>query len=87
MRQLLRCLECGRLYFFDGDKKDGSRAADGNIVVDLYDMTHPNPQVNMPPLEEWRIDKVTLQKLDQATEGLEDQGPLSVLGIAVNSLF
>jgi len=31
--------------------------------------------------------KMTLQKLDKATEGLEDQGPLSVLGIAVNSLF
>lgn len=31
--------------------------------------------------------KMTLQKLDKATEGLEDQGPLSVLGIALNSLF
>jgi phospholipid/cholesterol/gamma-HCH transport system substrate-binding protein len=31
--------------------------------------------------------KLTLQKLDKATEGLEDQGPLSVLGIMVNSLF
>jgi phospholipid/cholesterol/gamma-HCH transport system substrate-binding protein len=31
--------------------------------------------------------KLTLQKLDKATEGLEDQGPLSVLGIAVNSLL
>lgn len=31
--------------------------------------------------------KMTLQKLDKATEGLEDQGPLSVLGMAVNSLF
>lgn len=31
--------------------------------------------------------KVSLQKLDQATEGLEDQGPLSVLGMAVNKLF
>jgi len=31
--------------------------------------------------------KLSLQKLDKATEGLEDQGPLSVLGIAVNSLF
>jgi phospholipid/cholesterol/gamma-HCH transport system substrate-binding protein len=31
--------------------------------------------------------KMTLQKLDKATEGLEDQGPLNVLGIAVNSLF
>jgi len=31
--------------------------------------------------------KLTLQKLDKATEGLEDQGPLSVLGILVNSLL
>jgi phospholipid/cholesterol/gamma-HCH transport system substrate-binding protein len=31
--------------------------------------------------------KLSLQKLDKATEGLEDQGPLSVMGTAVNSLF
>jgi phospholipid/cholesterol/gamma-HCH transport system substrate-binding protein len=31
--------------------------------------------------------KVTLQKLDKATEGLEDQGPLSVIGMAVGNLF
>jgi len=31
--------------------------------------------------------KLTLQKLDKATEGLEDQGPLSVLGILANNLF
>jgi phospholipid/cholesterol/gamma-HCH transport system substrate-binding protein len=31
--------------------------------------------------------KLSLQKLDQATEGLEDQGPLSVLGIVVGKLF
>ena len=31
--------------------------------------------------------KLSLQKLDKATEGLEDQGPLSVLGILVNKLF
>lgn len=31
--------------------------------------------------------KLTLQKLDKATEGLEDQGPLSILGIMANSLF
>jgi phospholipid/cholesterol/gamma-HCH transport system substrate-binding protein len=31
--------------------------------------------------------KMTLQKVEKATEGLEDQGPLSVLGIAVNTLF
>ena len=31
--------------------------------------------------------KMTLQKLDMATESLEDQGPLSVLGMAVGKLF
>ncbi len=31
--------------------------------------------------------KMTLQKLDKATEGLEDQGPLSVLGIVVSKIF
>jgi phospholipid/cholesterol/gamma-HCH transport system substrate-binding protein len=31
--------------------------------------------------------KLTLQKLDKATEGLEDQGPLSVLGMVVGKLF
>lgn len=31
--------------------------------------------------------KLTLQKVEKAAEGLEDQGPLSVLGIAVNALF
>ncbi|MBI5773307.1 MAG: MCE family protein [Verrucomicrobia bacterium] len=31
--------------------------------------------------------KMTLQKLDKATEGLEDQGPMSVLGIFANGLF
>jgi len=31
--------------------------------------------------------KLTLQKLDKATEGLEDQGPLTVMGILLNDLF
>jgi phospholipid/cholesterol/gamma-HCH transport system substrate-binding protein len=31
--------------------------------------------------------KLTLQKLDKATDGLEDQGPLSVLGLTIGSLF
>jgi phospholipid/cholesterol/gamma-HCH transport system substrate-binding protein len=31
--------------------------------------------------------KLTLQKVDKATEGLEDQGPISVLGILANNLF
>jgi len=37
--------------------------------------------------EFYRNAKLTLQKLDQATEGLEDQGPLAVLGFAVGKLF
>jgi phospholipid/cholesterol/gamma-HCH transport system substrate-binding protein len=31
--------------------------------------------------------KLTLQKLDKATEGLEDQGPLTVMGMLFNNLF
>jgi len=31
--------------------------------------------------------KLTLQKVDKATEGLEDTGPLSVLGTAFQTLF
>jgi phospholipid/cholesterol/gamma-HCH transport system substrate-binding protein len=31
--------------------------------------------------------KLSLQKLDKAADGLEDQGPLSVVGMMVNSLF
>jgi phospholipid/cholesterol/gamma-HCH transport system substrate-binding protein len=35
----------------------------------------------------YRNARMTLQKLEKTTEGLEDQGPLSILGIAVGSLF
>ena len=31
--------------------------------------------------------KMTMQKLDKATEGLEDQGPLSIMGLVAGSLF
>ncbi len=31
--------------------------------------------------------KMSLQKLDKATEGLEDQGPLSIIGLVAGSLF
>ncbi len=41
--------------------------------------------INEPDL--YKNAKLTLQKLDKATEGLEDQGPLSVMGILVNKLF
>jgi phospholipid/cholesterol/gamma-HCH transport system substrate-binding protein len=37
--------------------------------------------------EFYRNAKLSLQKLDKATDGLEDEGPLSVLGIAVQHLF
>jgi phospholipid/cholesterol/gamma-HCH transport system substrate-binding protein len=31
--------------------------------------------------------KLTLQKVDKAADEMEDQGPLSVLGIMANNLF
>jgi phospholipid/cholesterol/gamma-HCH transport system substrate-binding protein len=31
--------------------------------------------------------KLTMKKLDMATESLEDQGPLSIMGILVGKLF
>jgi phospholipid/cholesterol/gamma-HCH transport system substrate-binding protein len=37
--------------------------------------------------EFYRNAKLTLQKLDKATDGLEDQGPLSVIGMMANYLF
>lgn len=41
--------------------------------------------INEPDL--YKNAKVTLQKLDQATQGLEDTGPLDVMGSAVGKLF
>ena len=41
--------------------------------------------VNDP--EFYKNAKLSLQKIDKATEGLEDSGPLSVIGTMVNSLF
>lgn len=41
--------------------------------------------INEP--EFYKNAKLTLQKIDKATEGLEDQGPLSVVGMIANSLF
>lgn len=35
----------------------------------------------------YRNVRLTLQKVEKATEGLEDQGPLSVLGTVIGSLF
>jgi phospholipid/cholesterol/gamma-HCH transport system substrate-binding protein len=41
--------------------------------------------INDPDL--YRNARMTLQKVDKATEGLEDQGPLSVIGLIINHLF
>jgi phospholipid/cholesterol/gamma-HCH transport system substrate-binding protein len=41
--------------------------------------------INDPDL--YKNAKMTMQKLDKATEGLEDQGPLSIMGVLVNGLF
>ena len=43
------------------------------------------PLVNDPGF--YKNAKMTLQKIDKATEGLEDQGPLSVISIFFNQLF
>jgi phospholipid/cholesterol/gamma-HCH transport system substrate-binding protein len=37
--------------------------------------------------EFYRNARLTMQKVDKATEGLEDEGPLTVLGIVANNLF
>ena len=43
------------------------------------------PLVNDPSF--YKNAKMSLQKIDKATEGLEDQGPLSVISIFANKLF
>jgi phospholipid/cholesterol/gamma-HCH transport system substrate-binding protein len=43
------------------------------------------PLVNDPSF--YKNAKMSLQKIDKATEGLEDQGPLSVISIFANQLF
>jgi hypothetical protein len=52
----------GRVYLF-GPSMDFPRAAEGDLVVDLYDETHVPMAGQKLPLEEWRIDKDTLQRL------------------------
>ena len=43
------------------------------------------PLVNDPSF--YKNAKMSLQKIDKATEGLEDQGPLSIISIFSNQLF
>ena len=54
----------GRMYLF-GPEIGTSLIGDGGVVVDLYDETHPAAGPNPPPLEEWRIDKDTLKRLQR----------------------
>lgn len=60
-----------------------------NLKEILQKVNHGNGTVGklVNDQEFYKNAKLTLQKLDQATEGLEDQGALSVLGIAVSKLF
>jgi hypothetical protein len=52
----------GRLYLF-GEEINYPLEGDGSVVVDLYDET-PGPAAKpSTPLEEWRIDKDTLNRL------------------------
>ncbi len=55
----------------------------------LQKVNHGQGSVGKLVNDEALIDnaKLTLQKLDKATESLEDQGPLSVIGILINPLF
>jgi phospholipid/cholesterol/gamma-HCH transport system substrate-binding protein len=41
--------------------------------------------INDPSL--YKNAKLTMQKLDKATDAMEDQGPISVIGIAAGNLF
>jgi hypothetical protein len=52
----------GRVYLF-GEEIDYPEVGDGSIVVDLYDETSGAAAKASVPLEEWRIDKVTLKRL------------------------
>jgi hypothetical protein len=52
----------GRLYLF-GSQVKRPLVGDGTLIVDLYDDTcDPKPD---RPLEEWRFDKATLQRLER----------------------
>jgi hypothetical protein len=52
----------GRVYLF-GSVVDFPQAGEGKLVVDLYDETQAPASGPALPLEEWRIDKDTLQRL------------------------
>jgi hypothetical protein len=53
----------GRMYFFGEGSDCPLVGADGCVVVDLFDKTHAATGEALVPLEEWRIDKLTLKRL------------------------
>jgi len=61
--------------------------ADARAVLDQVNSGQGTVGKLVNDQEFYRNAKLTLQKIDKATEGLEDQGPLSVLSILVNNLF
>lgn len=68
------------------------REAEGsltNLHQILYKINHGQGSVGKLVNDEGLLKnvKLSLQKLDKATESLEDTGPLSVIGTMVNSLF
>jgi len=52
----------GRLYLF-GPEISYPLIDDGSVVVDLFDDTKQTEEGQQAPLEEWRIDPVTLKRL------------------------
>jgi len=56
----------GRLYLF-GPEMGTPLIGDGTLIVDLFDEANPkkDDNGNPTPLEEWRIDKETLRRLER----------------------
>jgi hypothetical protein len=52
----------GRLYLF-GENKGVSLSGEGSAVIDLFEPARADGQGSLVPVEEWRIDKDTLQRL------------------------
>src|SRR5262249_29560116 len=52
----------GRLYLF-GPEISYPLIDDGSVVIDLFDDTKQTEEGQPAPLEEWRIDPVTLKRL------------------------
>jgi hypothetical protein len=53
----------GRIYLF-GPTVDYPVPGDGTLTIDLFDEAHPSSSQPPVPLEEWRIDRDTLKRLE-----------------------